>query len=297
MDKNLRRAYLIELLGTFALVYFSAGVVCVNYLTTPAGQEPGSAALLPYQPGLVGIALAQGLILAALLTVTVPLSGGYLNPAVALMLWVFNRLDHVRLSWLIGAQVLGAVLAGLCLRYTFDATLLAAARVGTPHMNSADSLLGAARMGTPHLRLEAYNELTAGTLLAGTGVELVLTFFLVFAIFGGNLDGSRLRFTGLPAGLTMTACVLFGYALTGAAVNPARWLGTVLWEFVLPRQALGPFADMFVYLAGPIIGALLAGTVYYRLILPAQEAERLVEAPGKAAEPAKAASTHVRAKK
>src|SRR5437660_1450633 len=127
MDKNLRRAYLIELLGTFALVYFSAGVVCVNHLTTPGNQEIRSAALLPYQPGLVGIALAQGLILAALLTVTVPLSGGYLNPAVALMLWVFNRLDHVRLSWLIGAQILGAVLAGLCLRFTFEESLLVTA--------------------------------------------------------------------------------------------------------------------------------------------------------------------------
>jgi glycerol uptake facilitator-like aquaporin len=296
MDRNLRRAYLIELLGTFALVYFSAGVVCVNTMTTPANRDPATATLLATQPGVVGIALAQGLILAALLTVTVPLSGGYLNPAIALMLWVFNRLDHVRVSWLIGAQVLGAVLAGFVLRYTFDAGQAAEPIPGVSPPRPA--VLGVARMGTPHLSERAYPHLNSvHTIVAGTGVELVLTFFLVFAIFGSALDGSRPRFTGVPAGLTMTACVLFGYALTGAAVNPARWAGTVFWEAMLPRPpGPSPFADMFVYLAGPVIGALLAGTIYFRLLLPAQEADK-VDAAAKPAETAKATSQHVRAKK
>src|SRR5207253_1137174 len=129
MDKNLRRAYLIELLGTFALVYFGAGVVCVNYLTTPSEQQPATSALMSQQPGLVGIALAQGLILAVALAVTVPLAGGFLNPAVTLMLWVFNRLDHVRTSWLIGAQVVGATLAGACLRFTFAEDVLRGAHM------------------------------------------------------------------------------------------------------------------------------------------------------------------------
>src|SRR5438067_4035541 len=174
MDSNLRRAYLIELIGTFALVYISAGVVCVNQMTTPSGQEPGTASLTGHQPGLVGIALAQGLILAAALAVTVPLSGGYLNPAITLMLWVFNRLDHRRTAWFVGAQAVGAALAGFCLRQTFDGLVLLEARVGTPHLN----------------RLP-YPDLDFGALIAGTGVELVLTFFLVFAIFGTTQDGSR----------------------------------------------------------------------------------------------------------
>ena len=38
-------------------------------------------------------------------------SGGYLNPAITIMLWVFNRMASVKAAWLIGAQVLGAVLA------------------------------------------------------------------------------------------------------------------------------------------------------------------------------------------
>ncbi|MCI0455607.1 MAG: aquaporin [Gemmataceae bacterium] len=296
MDTNLRRAYLIELLGTFGLVYLSAGVVCANFLTTPVNQAYGGAALLSHQPGLLGIALAQGLILAAMLVVTVPLSGGFLNPAVTLMLWVFNRVDSARASWLIGAQVFGAVLAGAALRFTFDQAVLAGARAGTGHMNSPDSLFTAARMGTPHLNPLTYPELTTGALLAGTGVELVLTFFLVFAIFGTIQGGARPLQAALAGGLTLVACALYGHALTGAALNPARWLGTALWEWMLPERTHNPFADLFVYMAGPIIGALLAGLVYFKLVLPSQEATQPAQSPARS-EPAKTIATQVKAKK
>jgi aquaporin Z len=291
MDTNLRRAYLIELIGAFTLVYLSAGVVCVNYLTTPANQAYGGAALLSHQPGLLGIALAQGLILAATLAVTVPLSGGFLNPAITLMLWVFNRLESTRTAWLIGAQVLGAVLAGAALRFTFDQGVLAGARAGAPHVNSPEALYTAARMGTPHLNPLTYPEPSTGVLAAGTSVELALTFFLVFAIFGTIQGGSRPTQAALAGGLTLSACALYGYPLTGAAVNPARWLGTALWEFMLPERTHSPFADLFVYMAGPVLGALLAGLVYFKLLLPAQQAAQAAETP------AKAPSTQVKAKK
>ena len=56
MDRRLFRLYLIELVATFGLVFFSAGAVCVNHLTTPTDQQPATATQTPYQPGLVGIA-------------------------------------------------------------------------------------------------------------------------------------------------------------------------------------------------------------------------------------------------
>lgn len=277
---TLGRAYLVELLGTFALVYFGAGIVCVDHMTR---SQTGTAAFLEHQPGLVGIALAQGLILTVILSVSLPLSGGYHNPAITLMLWVFNRLDHQRTLWFIGAQVLGAFLAGLCLRCTF-----------------APAILLSARMGTPHLNTLAFPEISRGTLLTGTGIEFVLTFVLVFAIFGMLRDSSRLHVTAIGAGLALTACVLLGYRLTGAATNPARWLGTVLWEAMLPERSPtpSPFADMFVYLAGPVVGALVAGAVYIKVIQPAQEvAQPRAETHGKTDEAPKAASPHIRAKR
>jgi len=290
MNRSLARAYLLELLGTFGLVYFAAGAVCVSHLT--AGAQPGQ------QLGLVGIALAQGLLYGVALAATFHVSGGGLNPAITVMLWVFNRLDSARASWLIGAQLVGAVLAGLCLRYTFD-----------------EALLHEARAGTPHLNLAAYGgELNRATLAAGTAVELVLTFFLTFAIFGAIVDRGRWRpggprpappadgqsatlrtldgrLAGLLGGLALCACALVGYALTGAALNPARWAGTVFWEMSLgepPSGSPGPLADTFVYVAGPTAGALLAGLVYFRVAVPAAEEQAAPAAPPPpAAAPAK----------
>ena len=55
MDKNLR-PYMAELLGTFAVVFLSMATVCVEW----AGHKAGQPA-----PGLLGIALAYGLVYAA----------------------------------------------------------------------------------------------------------------------------------------------------------------------------------------------------------------------------------------
>jgi MIP family channel proteins len=249
MDTTLRRGFVAEMLGTFAVVYFAAGAVCVNYLTT-TGQQPGSSALHALQPGLAGVALAQGLIVAAALAVTVRLSGGFLNPAITLMLWVFNRLDNKRTAYFLLAQLAGAVLAGAILRLTFE-----------------DAVLRQARLGTPHLNPQAFEKVETASILAGTGIELVLTFFLVFAIFGADRNAGDPSWAALPAGLVLVAGSVVALPLTGAAANPARWFGTVLWEQLLPERAVSPWADTFVYLAGPILGALAAGLVTFRFLL------------------------------
>ena len=100
MDKNLWRLFFIELIGVFGLVLFSSGLVCINEITISAGGDAGTSALSRHQPGVFGIALGQGLILAALLALTVPVSGGYLNPAITLMLWVMGKLESPRAAGL-----------------------------------------------------------------------------------------------------------------------------------------------------------------------------------------------------
>jgi aquaporin Z len=249
MDKKFSRIYLVELLGTFALVYFAAGAVLVNYLSGDPTEKLNS-----HQPGVVGIALAQGLILAVMLSLTAPVTGGYLNPAISIMLWVFNRLDTARMCWLVGAQLLGGVLAGLCLRYSFSLSVLQLASFGTPHLN-----------------LSAYGNLFRDSLIAGTGIELILTFFLVFAIFGlarerGKAGAAATGFAsvGIAAGAVLAAGVMMAFALTGACTNPARWFGTVFWEWADTERG-NPFADAFVYIAGPIVGALAAGLFVFKI--------------------------------
>src|ERR1035438_6286619 len=131
MDTKLPRIFLIELVGAFGLVLFSAGLTCINQVTQPAG----TTALTGHQPGIVGVALGQGLILAALLALTAPVTGGYLNPAITLMLWVFNRIETPRALLLIAAQFVGGVLGAVCLYFLFDGALLREAHFGAPHIN------------------------------------------------------------------------------------------------------------------------------------------------------------------
>jgi hypothetical protein len=89
--------------------------------------------------------------------------------------------------------------------------------------------------------------------------------------------------------------VLFGFALTGAAANPARWFGPALSELSLPGRTRSPFADVFVYLAGPVLGALLAGLVYFKLLLPARTTPAApAEAPARAVETPRAAPARTR---
>jgi MIP family channel proteins len=278
MDKNLR-PYLAELIGTFALVFLGAGTVLVSRMAVLPGQP---------QPYVVGIALAEGFILAVMLSATVNISGGYLNPAITLMLWVYKRMDGVKASWLIGAQLLGAVLAGMCLRPLFS-----------------DNVMMDARLGTPHLNLEAFGLATGSNpgfpvLLTGIGIETALTFVLTFAIFGTMIDPRGPRLAGLGVGLALSADILMGYALTGAAANPARWFGTVIWEQTVPvLTAPSPFktGEHTVYWIGPIVGALLAGGIYTMLIMPPEEEEKSTAPSASVGVPAGAGSTLFRAKK
>jgi aquaporin Z len=253
MDTNhSRTAFIVELLGSFALVFVSAGVVCINQVTLPSGSEAGQAHLHAHQPGLVGIALAQGLILAAMLSITLPHSPGCLNPAIVLMYWVTGKLATARMAALLVAQIAGGVLAGACLRFSFENAVLASAHFGTPHLNDL-----------------TYGSLTRPGLVTGTLIELVLTFFLVLVILSALRDGPRTA--AWAGGLALTALAFVGFPLTGAALNPTRWFGTVFWEFATPLsdRTVSPLSDVFVYAAGPVVGALLAGIVDSRILMPA----------------------------
>lgn len=251
MDKNFR-SYMAELFGTFALVFVAAASVCAHQLL-PADQP---------RPGLVGIALAEALALAATLACTLSISGGYLNPAITLMLWVFKRLDGGKTVMFIFVQLLGAALAGGLVRLIFAGNL---------------ETLTLARMGTPHLNLAGYTGLSMMANISGIVAEICLTFILTMTIFATLIDPRAPKVLGpigawlapLWIGLVMAALLLAGFNLTGAAVNPARWFGTVIWEFSVPAlQTTRPFLDHMTYWFGPIIGALLGGGVYTSLILP-----------------------------
>jgi MIP family channel proteins len=279
MDKNLR-PFVAELLGTFAVVFVATATVCAMWVGHKAGQPA---------PGLVGIALAYGLAYAVGLAATVHISGGFLNPAITLMLWVLKRMDGAKATGLIFVQFLGAAIAGGLIRFVFPEDVRISASMGTPHLNSI-----------------AFGATQTGTFLSGIGLELGITFILSFVVFATMLDPRAPKFLGpwgsrlaaLWTGLVLTACTLAAFGLTGAAANPARWFGPMIWEYTI--QALkdvegGPRRDHFIYWLGPFLGALLAGGAYQALILPAEE-EPTVGTTTATAKPS-VSSTLIKAKK
>jgi glycerol uptake facilitator-like aquaporin len=100
------RACVAELVGTFALCFIGAGSICVN-------SYSGN------QVGLLGVAVAHGLILSIAVSATMNLSGGHLNPAVTFGFYVTGRMDRKLALQYVGAQLIGATLAGLFLRAIF----------------------------------------------------------------------------------------------------------------------------------------------------------------------------------
>jgi len=254
------RAYLAEFAGTFAWVFLCAAGVMSDALA-PFIDTP--------RIGNVGIAIVAGFSYAGLLAATVPISGGFLNPAITLALWVFHRIDSARAIGLAAMQFAGAAVAGLAIRG------LLSTRV--------DAMI-AGRLGTPHLNLEALGltRIGPGALVQGMGIEAVLTFALTFVVLAVYFDprtdellgGFARRWANVAIGFLVTAEVLAAAHFTGAALNPVRWFGTVFWEFTIPELELRrPLADHAVFWIGPTIGALLAGIVYQYLVNPKRASE------------------------
>jgi MIP family channel proteins len=252
------RGLLAELIGTYVLVLFGAGAVCAMFLVEPLRIDVSS------------VALAEGFALAVLLTATVHVSGGCLNPALTLTLWVFRKLDGRKAVALVVAQLIGAALAGLTVRFLFQDVILETARMGTPHL-------------APSLRAPDQPP-TMSALLTGGALEALFTALLTFAVFGTLFDKRGPQMGGLGAGMAQAAIIAFGFWLTGGCANPARWFGTAVWEPTLPSLwGKKPLADHAVYWAGPVIGALLGGWIYSTFILPTPE-----KTPAATAEPAQA---------
>ena len=68
------RAVVAEFVGTFALMFVGGGAIIVT------GGE-----------NLLAVALAHGLILAVMVSATMHISGGQINPAVSIALWLIKK--------------------------------------------------------------------------------------------------------------------------------------------------------------------------------------------------------------
>jgi aquaporin Z len=212
------------------LVAEGVGAFALSYIGVGAIIYGGSAG------GLTTVALAHGFVIAVMVCAVGQISGGHFNPAVTFGFLVTKRiaLQEAIAYWI--AQIGAAFLAGLLLRLTLP--------------NGVDNINGGLTTLAPGV----------GT---GTGlvVEFVLTFFLVWVIFGVAVDpqGTFAAVAGIPIGLTISLDIMMGGPLTGASMNPSRTLG--------PDLAAGKLTDFWIYLIACPLGGAAAALLYQYLIL------------------------------
>jgi aquaporin TIP len=220
---SLFRRCVAEALGTFGLVFIGAGSV-MSISFPNAGY------------GMLGIAIAHGIVLAVMVTSTMAISGGHLNPAVTIGLLVSKRGNPISAAAYIAAQLVGAVLAALLLKPLYPAGVGRAVALGTPSIASSISLNQA------------------------IGLEVILTFFLVSAVFGTCVHPEAPKVGGFGIGLVLIFDIIVGGPLTGASMNPARAFG--------PALVSGQWVGQIVYWIGPLLGGILAGLFWEYVLLP-----------------------------
>jgi MIP family channel proteins len=195
------------------------GVGAVGASTRP-GQPLGDAGVV-----LIGLAHGLGIMIGA--ATVGRISGAHLNPAVSIAAWITGNLGTARLALYVAAQLGGAALAALALDRVF----------------AIDGL--------------GVHSVSIGT-GSGFGLEAVLTFFLVFAVFAMAFDSrSNPTIAPIVIGSVIAIDHFVAIPLTGASMNPARSFG--------PALVHGEWADHWVYWLAPIAGGILAAVAYVRI--------------------------------
>jgi glycerol uptake facilitator-like aquaporin len=222
---SLPRRLAAEFLGSFVWVAAAILAVCADHTLRAAGAAG---------TGWLGIALAQGLVLAAVTASLAHVSGAVSNPAATLGLWATRRLETVDAAFYFAAQLAGGAAAAW------------SAAAALP-----DAVWRGARLGAPQLAAE----LTQGPAML---VEGAAAFLVVLAYCAAAREDLARR--AWAVGAAAAAAVLVAGPLSGAALTPARALG--------PAVAANVWSDHGVFWVGPLAGGLAAAWVYAKLFAP-----------------------------
>ncbi|BCB27438.1 major intrinsic protein [Sulfurimicrobium lacus] len=175
-------------------------------------------------PGM--IVVAPGLMVMAIIYFMGTVSGAHLNPAVTLAFAVRRNFPWRRVPGYVLAQMIGGVAAVLFLRALFGT-------VGA---------LGATVPGSG---------IGNGTALA---MEVVLTTGLVNTILGTAAGARQIGANGaIAVGGYIALAGLWAAPISGASMNPVRSLA--------PDLVRGDLGTAWIYVAGPLLGALI-GVVF-----------------------------------
>ncbi len=172
--------------------------------------------------------VAPGLMVLAIILFMGKVSGAHLNPAVSIVFALRRDFPWVRVPGYIAVQLAGAALAAWFLQAVVHVSAAYGANYPAPGFSSGDAFW----------------------------MELVLTFGLVSVILGTASGAQNLGIIGaFGVGVYIALAGLWGSPISGASMNPARSFG--------PDLVAADFGNYWLYVAGPLAGAVLAvGAAY-----------------------------------
>lgn len=231
---NMVRSATAEMVGTAILIFAGTAVAVGAILGHPTAGQPYDS---------LAVALAFGLVLVALVGTLGHVSGAHLNPAVTVALAVTRNSPWRYVPAYLSAQLVGAA-AGACATWiTFGGKARSVAELAATFPAA----------GVSDLRALI--------------VEAMITFILVLVVMSVATD-ERVPSTAtasISVGFALAVAVFIGGPVTGGAVNPARALG--------PMLVAGDLTSFWVYVLGPVFGALAAAVLYDKFIADAEAPE------------------------
>jgi len=188
---------------------------------------------------LAGLGLLHALTLGVLVYALAASSGAHFNPAVTVAQFAIRQIRGRDATFYVVFQLVGGLLAALLVKAIF-------------HDAGAPAQWGATAIDRQVVQ--------GGSPWLGAIAEAVGTFMLMWAVMAVavNPKGEK-HFAGLVIGGALGLAVMVVGPATGAGLNPARWFG--------PALASGQWSDAWIFIVGPVVGALVAAFGYRALVL------------------------------
>jgi glycerol uptake facilitator protein len=239
---------LAEAIGTAFLVYVGAGSAAATGVISAGTKVPFSMAQL----GVISFAFM--LVIVGAVYAIGHISGGHINPAVTLALAVSGKFPWRDVPGYIAAQVVGAIAGAAAIFLTLGKATAVAAGGGVTSYNAAS--MGFGRAGL---------------------IEAIGTFMLVFVIFGVIDHRAVPGWAPMAIGSVVFAIIIILGPATGAAINPARYMGAVFMQGAFGGTV--SWAQLPVYVIGEVAGGVLGGLAYVGIARVRQDAAMTSLAP------------------
>ena len=236
-----------EFFGTMLLILFGCGVVAQ---VVTGGFPTTTGATGDYN----SIAWGWGLGVAMAVYVAGRLSGAHLNPAVTVALAAFKGFPARKIAPYIGAQLAGAFVAALLVRFTYHDAIN---RVDPNHTKATQGIFSTSPDVGVSLTTAFFDQ------VIGTAILVAVIFALTSAVNNPPMA----NMAPLVIGLRVVGIGLGWGANAGYAINPARDFAPRLASWITGYSdawfsANGTQLYFWVPVVAPLIGGLIGGALF-----------------------------------